>query len=302
MKRYLPHVLFAGLALTGPARAITPAGLRDLIAAGGRVALVDLRSQAAYEAGTIPDAMRMTAREAERKPFVGRVVLFDDGTGPDRAGPAATRLAERNTQVQAEALVGGFAAWCDAGEPTTARPGLRLAHERYVTYQDLTGPLAAQADDVVLLDLRPAPARPSDPAPLQALAAPVADAGGVDAAPLPVNLAAELPGFAVTRTPPGVAAGGGDGGIRPLSASAAGTGRPAPLYVLIDNGDGSAGAMARKLKAAGFSRIAILAGGETSIRRKGQPGLQRRGSGAGLDEERDGSPDYATVVEEEEQP
>ena len=98
-----------------------------------------------------------------------------------------------------------------------------------------------------------------------------------------------------------MAAGGGGGGIRPLSA-ADGTDRPAPLYVLIDNGDGSAGSMARKLKAAGFSRIAILAGGETSIRRMGQPGLQRRGSGAGLDEERDGSPDYATVVEEEEQP
>ena len=74
------------------------------------------------------------------------------------------------------------------------------------------------------------------------------------------------------------------------------------IFDMIVVGSGSAGAMARKLKAAGFSRIAILAGGETSIRRKGQPGLQRRGSGAGLDEERDGSPDYATVVEEEEQP
>ncbi len=302
MKRHLPHLLFAGLALAGTARAITPAGLRDLIAAGERIALVDLRSQAAYEAGTIPDAMRMTAREAERKPFTGRVIVFDDGTGPDRAGPAAARLAEKNAQVQAEALAGGYAAWCDAGGPTTARPGLRLAHERYVTYQELTGPLAAQADDVVLLDLRPAPARPSGSAPLQALDAPAAeDDGGAAAAPLPVNLATELPGFAVTRTPPGVAAGGGGGGIRPLSA-ADGTDRPAPLYVLIDNGDGSAGSMARKLKAAGFSRIAILAGGETSIRRMGQPGLQRRGSGAGLDEERDGSPDYATVVEEEEQP
>ena len=300
MKRILPYMLFTGLALAGTARAITAAGLRDRIAAGERITLVDLRSQAAYEAGTIPDAMRMTAREAERKPFTGRVVVFDDGTGPDRAGPAATRLAERNAQVQAEALVGGFAAWCDAGGPTTARPGLRLAHERYVTYQDLTGPLAAQADDVVLLDLRPAPAPAPDPAPLQALAAPAAEAGGRDAAPLPVNLAAELPGFAVTRTPPGVAPEGGGGGIRPLAS--AGADRPAPLYVLIDNGDGSAGAMARKLKVAGFSRVAILVGGETSIRRKGQPGLQRRGSGAGLDEERDGTPDYATVVDEEVHP
>ena len=50
------------------------------------------------------------------------------------------------------------------------------------------------------------------------------------------------------------------------------------LLVLIDNGDGAAVVEARRLKAAGNRRYAILVGGEMSIARQGKRGSQRLGS------------------------
>ncbi|MFA6632453.1 MAG: hypothetical protein WCU90_09150, partial [Kiritimatiellia bacterium] len=75
------------------------------------------------------------------------------------------------------------------------------------------------------------------------------------------------------------------------------------LYVLIDAGDGAAERTAQALKAAGISRVAILAGGETIIRRKGEPGLLRRGPGVGLaDDAPAGNAGFATVIQQEEKP
>ena len=67
-----------------------------------------------------------------------------------------------------------------------------------------------------------------------------------------------------------------------LKRSAAAGSRALPLLVLIDNGDGTAEVMARRLKASGDSRYAILAGGELVLSRNGQSGLQRSGSRATL--------------------
>lgn len=290
MNKHLLHILLCAATLT--AGAITPAELRALIDAGERITLIDLRPQAAYEAGTLPDAMRMTARDAEQKPLKGRVVFFDDGTGPNLARRAVERLTAKNTAVQADLLEGGYAAWCDANGPTTERTGLKPVLARYVSYQDLTGKLSDDADDIVLLDLRPVAAAP------RSAATATGDGQAQQPAPLPppLNLAEELPGFAVTRelpsaTPPRQA----------LGAATATTGsRPSPLYILIDNGDGSAEKTARHLKESGISRVAVLAGGETIIRRKGEPGLIRRGPGAGLaNETPPRSSAFATVIDEE---
>jgi hypothetical protein len=51
-----------------------------------------------------------------------------------------------------------------------------------------------------------------------------------------------------------------------------------PLLILIDNGDGSAQATARLMKANGITRYAILAGGEPVIARKGRTGSGRASS------------------------
>lgn len=286
MKTPLTSLLLAALALA--AHGLTPAELRARLDAGERLTLIDLRPQADYDAGTLPDAMRMSLRDALQKPLKGTVVFFDDGTGPNLARRAAEQLAARNPDAQPHTLDGGYAAWRAAGAPTSERPGLSPALNRYLSYQDLTGSMTADAADVVLIDLRPAPPR----------AAASADATAPQqAAPPPVDLAAELPGFTVTRALP---SGEPAPARQALGAPAPAAPASQPLYVLIDSGDGTAEHTARSLKASGVARVAILAGGETIIRRKGEPGLIRRGPGNGL--EGQSAPDtsaFATVIEEE---
>jgi rhodanese-related sulfurtransferase len=290
--------LIVALGAVGAAcAAVTPAELRDRLARGDRVTLIDLRPRDAYEAGTLPNAIRMTAREATQKPLTGEVIFFDDGTGPNLARRAAAQLAEANSNVSADALAGGYAAWCDAGGQTSEAKGLRPALTRYVSYQEVTGDMTEDAADIVLVDLRPAPPR----APAAALAADPETGTTPAATALPrLDLASELPGYSITRTIPGT---------RPQRGTLAATATPGeaqtvpPLYVLIDAGDGTAERTAQTLRAAGISRVAILAGGETIIRRKGEPGLLRRGPGTGLtDDAPAGNAGFATVIQQEEQP
>ena len=290
--------LIVALGAVGAAcAAVTPAELRDRLARSDRITLIDLRSRDAYEAGTLPNAIRMTAREATQKPLTGEVIFFDDGTGPNLARRAAAQLAEANSNVSADALAGGYAAWCDAGGQTSEAKGLRPALTRYVSYQEVTGDMTEDAADIVLVDLRPAPPR----APAAALAADPETGTTPAATALPrLDLASELPGYSITRTIPGT---------RPQRGTLAATATPGeaqtvpPLYVLIDAGDGTAERTAQTLRAAGISRVAILAGGETIIRRKGEPGLLRRGPGTGLaDDASAGNTGFATIIQQEEQP
>ena len=300
MNRHTFISLIIALGTVGAAcAAVTPAELRDRLARSDRITLIDLRSRDAYEAGTLPNAVRMTAREATQKPLTGEVIFFDDGTGPNLARRAAAQLAEANSNVSADILAGGYAAWCDAGGQTSEAKGLRPALTRYVSYQEVTGDMTEDAADIVLVDLRPAPPR----APAAALAA----GEGTEASATPaataqprLDLASELPGYSITRTIPGT---------RPQRGTLAVAATPSeaqtvpPLYVLIDAGDGTAERTAQALRAAGISRVAILAGGETIIRRKGEPGLLRRGPGTGLaDDASAGNTGFATIIQQEEQP
>jgi rhodanese-related sulfurtransferase len=299
MNRHTFISLIIALGTVGAAcAAVTPAELRDRLARGDRVTLIDLRPRDAYEAGTLPNAVRMTAREATQKPLTGEVIFFDDGTGPNLARRAAAQLAEANSNVSADTLAGGYAAWCDAGGQTSEAKGLRPALTRYVSYQEVTGDMTEDAADIVLVDLRPAPPR----APAAALAA----GEGTEASATPaataqprLDLASELPGYSITRTIPGTRPQRGTLAI-PVANEAQ---TVPPLYVLIDAGDGTAERTAQTLRAAGISRVAILAGGETIIRRKGEPGLLRRGPGTGLaDDASAGNTGFATIIQQEEQP
>ena len=299
MNRHTFISLIIALGTVGAAcAAVTPTELRDRLARGDRVTLIDLRPRDAYEAGTLPNAIRMTAREATQKPLTGEVIFFDDGTGPNLARRAAAQLAEANSNVSADALAGGYAAWCDAGGQTSEAKGLRPTLTRYVSYQEVTGDMTEDAADIVLVDLRPAPPR----APAAALAA----GEGTEASATPaatalprLDLASELPGYSITRTIPGTRPQRGT-----LAIPAANEAQTVPpLYVLIDAGDGTAERTAQTLRAAGISRVAILAGGETIIRRKGEPGLSRRGPGSGLtDDAPAGNAGLATVIQQEEEP
>lgn len=289
--------LIVALSAVGTAcAAVTPAELSARLARGERITVIDLRPRDAYEAGTLPNALRMTVREALQKPLAGPVIFFDDGTGPNLARRAAAQLAEVNSKVNADILAGGYAAWCDAGGQTSESKGLRPSLARYVSYHDVTGTMTEDAADIVLVDLRPeAPRAPAS----AAAGGETGTAPAIAATPPRLDLAAELPGYPVTRTIPGTQP---QRGAR--SAAAAGAAQTIlPLYVLIDAGDGAAERTAQALKAAGISRVAILAGGETIIRRKGEPGLLRRGPGTGLaDDAPADNSGFATIIREEEKP
>jgi rhodanese-related sulfurtransferase len=260
---------------------LTPQQLEAAMAGGERITLIDLRPQESFAKGTLPDAVRMGVREALEKNLTGRVVFFDDGVSVNRARRAADAFSKAG-KTAAE-LAGGFAAWRAAGLPTSERGGLSERLERYVSYQELTGAMLEDAADVVLVDLRDAaPAAPvrsvlAAASEGEGAAAPGSAATNAPAAPL--DLSAEFPAYRVTRQP--------DAAGPQRSALGAGAAGPAsgavqPLYILIDSGDGKADKKAAELRASGCARVAVLAGGEAIIRRKGEPGLVRRGPGVGL--------------------
>lgn len=292
--------LCLALALCAAAQAraqqrLTPQQLQAALADGDKVTLIDLRPQEAYAKGTLPDALRMGAREALEKKLAGTVVFFDDGLGVNRARRAAETFSKAGKN--AAELAGGYAAWRAAGLPTSERKGMTPRTERYVTYQDLAGAIAEDADDVVLLDVRETPPETAPAAPQPAgrgLLAAEPEPAAAPAGEEPLDLAAAFPAFRVARAPlPAQPAAG-----RGPSASAADSSQQ-PLYILIDRGDGLAERKAAELRAAGHARVSVLAGGETIIRRKGEPGLLRRGPGAGLATDR--APDQknmATIAEE----
>lgn len=261
MRTFVPvrWVCGAALAWSAAAFAISPVEVQRLLDAGERITFVDVRAKVLFEEGHIPGAINIPAALVNLKqlPPLGRVVVYDDGLGRDTATAAMNALNQK-TGITAEVLDGGFATWESARATTTKAAGMKPEETPFITYADLT---AAQSDDVVLVDLRKEPVQlrqasddaiPAAPRePLTDLRQQFTKVRGITRSPF------ELP---QTRH------------------SNAGSAAPPPLLVLIDNGDGAAQAMARKLKANGMTRFAVLAGGEQILERQGQAGLGRAAS------------------------
>ena len=235
-------------------RAITVARLQQQLAGGGKALLIDVRTPEAFAQGHLPGAINIPASLCPQKrlPPLGPVVVYSDGLGrgsSDSVQAAAAALAEK-PGLSVDILEGGFAAWETAHGSTTRSPGLQKQQPNYITYAELK---ASQPAEVVLVDLRkPAAGSPNSPSP--------AATGTTE--PL-TDLSREFPGMALAKSAAD-------------KALSTGGGAP-PLLVLIDSADGSAEAAARLLRAGGTRRYAILAGGELTLARKGQPGLQRGG-------------------------
>jgi rhodanese-related sulfurtransferase len=244
-------VLTLALTLALPAfAALTPADLRAKLDAGDKLTLIDVRNLGLYERSHIPGAINIPAVFCPDKslPRLGAVVVYDSGVGRDEATPAAAALNAK-PGITAEVLEGGFAAWLQAKGASTQPHGLRPEELPLISYADLK---AAQGNNVVLVDLRK----------------PVLQArqGAADSAPPEplTDLRKEFPGTAVAASP-----------FNLPQTRQSGSGSAPPLLVLIDSGDGAAQAMAAALKANGMPRFAILAGGESILARRGEPGLQR---------------------------
>jgi len=237
------------------ALAISPADLEAKLSAGAKLTVIDVRAPAFYEKGHIPAAISIPAALCATKklPPLGQVVVYDAGLGSDEAKRSAAALNAK-PGIKAEVMEGGFAAWTEAKGQSTQAAGMKSEEVPSITFAQLQ---VAQSNDVVIVDLRKPPVQSRQ------------DAQGVPPPPL-TDLRKEFPGAAVTTSP-----------FQLPQTRQSGSGA-SPLIVLIDNGDGSARAMASTLKANGIARFVVLAGGEAILSRHGEPGLQRVGSGAAV--------------------
>jgi len=225
-----------------PVSGLTVAGLQEQLAGGGKITVIDIRSPLNFRQEHIPGAINIPASLCPHKnlPPLGQVVVYGDGLDGDAVETAAAALAKK-PGLKVEVLEGGFAAWKSSQGLTTRGPGVKRETFNYITYARLK---AMKADGVVLLDMRKL-----TPSASQAL----------------TDLNAEFPGMRQARSS--------------AEAVRGASGAP-PLVVLIDNGDGTSEAEARRLKTGGTHSYAILAGGELILARKGQAGLQRNAPGA----------------------
>ncbi|HTI72394.1 MAG TPA: rhodanese-like domain-containing protein [Candidatus Limnocylindria bacterium] len=242
--------------------ATTPAELSATMTRGDKVTVIDIRSTDVYANGHIPGAINVPAAivAEKRLPRLGKVIVYDDGLGTDKATDAAAKLSQK-PGISAEVLQGGFSAWETANAAATTR-GAYSKEESLprITYQELK---TLPAKNLVLVDLRQSATTasgkstksiPNPNAPPAAPAAPLTDLHGA------------FPGARISTSAFG----------KGVAAKTAGD--SAPLIVLIDNGDGVAEATARQLRANGVQRFTILAGGEQIIARDGMPGKQRLGA------------------------
>lgn len=265
----MKHTLFTALACLLAGRtlsAATPAELDQWMKSGGRVTIVDLRSSSHYQRGHIPGAINIPAHvvPAKKLPPLGRVVVYGDGLG-DRTDEAVKALNAK-PGIQAEALEGGFAAWETwRGVTAVANTSGSGSVISTITWQDLAD---SKGEGVLLVDNR------APEAPAAKSAAGTAAKNSKPKANLTGLFAEVAPKASVTTNP-----------FRHLAemkgkrASFAGAPR---LLVIVDNDPARAEETAKRVLMAGYRRVAILAGGEEILLRKGKSGLARQGGAASV--------------------
>lgn len=264
---FIPCVLM----VTVRSMALTPEELKEMLARGEKVTIIDIRHSGLYTQGHIPGAINIPSSimALKRLPPIGDVVVCGDGIRTDLAMEAVDELNNK-PGIKAEMLEGGFAAWEALNLSTTQEPGLGKQRFQYVTYQDLEK-AAVSNPDMVLVDLRTrglnedsAPGSPEDL----------------------TDLSAKFPNRPIIRPE---RRRGSDGEQWDVSSGILRGRRGSQhryQYVIIDNGDGQGEKVAQRLFAAGVKRVVILTGGEQILRRDGQPGRLKREKTQRLQEDR----------------
>jgi hypothetical protein len=231
---------------------ISATELKEMLARPGpHPVLIDIRSTADFQLGSIPSAINIPGRVLleKRMKFNNGCVLISDGIA-DKVDPAdlATRF-QALIGGKVDFLGGGLAAWSELKDvSTTHAVGAREGRSsRTVTYQDI----ADRRGGVCLIDLRTAPERVVP-------AGHKCPVGGL-CRQQAFHYCASLEEFhrlhRQRNTPPG----------------------EGPLIVLVDGEDGRADAELEKLLVEGHHRAAILLGGAEIIATQGRRGLERRG-------------------------
>lgn len=260
---------------TSTSQAVTAAELSRKLTAGEVVQLIDLRPKNRYETGTIPGAMSIPATIIIEKklPPLSPVVVFDDGLGGVDVPAIVTALNQR-PGWKAEMLEGGFAAWLAQSEaPQTSPVGLRNENIQHITYDDLV----ALKENVVLVDLRPvdpaakgtnAKAEPGKKPMATSSADPVTEfCGKSKNRSYQHSLGDFRQRFQPSRRPKEKA---GRPGPNPNAAEPT-----PPLVVLVDAVGADTRETVRRLRAEGYARVLILAGGDEAILLQGRRGKGR---------------------------
>lgn len=250
---------------------ITPESLLQSINRAEELTLVDVRSTFDYAEAHLPGAINIPARLCELKhvPSIGRVVVYGDGVALDETLDALACL-NRKSGVRAELLEGGYPAWQELGLPDTKEPGISETKHRYLNYQDMVRAVSENGD-VVIVDLRD-PEVATAVADKKGTGKPRAAKAAAPARPGKADLASRFPDARRVKAQRAAKVAGKKHDMGEIMAERR-SGKH-PLFILIDDADGSSEELAGKLRSLGVHRLAILVGGEEALRRSGQPGLR----------------------------
>lgn len=239
------------LLFSGGVWAISPQQLKEKLNQGTTLTIIDVRNTHRYTMGHIPGAINIPAAIIEKKrlPPLGDVVVCGDGVLSDVDEKAAAALNAKSG-IRAEVLEGGLPAWEALGLKTTHPSGLSPKRTRFVTYQELKAATAGNSN-IVLVDMREGATNKST------TGRTVLEDQFAGQRSIRVQRRQKLKDSAWDVSAVVRGLGGKQNAHR-------------YLCVLIDNGDGQAEEVARKLHAAGITRIAILTGGEETLNRKGK--------------------------------
>lgn len=244
--------------------------------------IIDVRLSARYAAGHIPNAISipLPSLDSRRLPPIGDVIVYDDGLGRGDIDEAVA-LLNKKSGVEAVSLKGGYAAWETRSGVTTSSKGLAPERKPVITYDDL---VATQGEGIVIYDLRQPTAASYGGARLASLDT------GADSRDLRdlLPMARQENGSPLSLLKPDrqVPSGGArlmasEDEVNPLIR---GSSLPTDeLIVLIDDDHHTAEETARRLRAGGFERVAVLAGGDLILQFEGRSGLERQGTGVVLE-------------------
>jgi len=224
------------------AHAVSVDELNDMLNAGGKpVTIIDIRVNSSYQKGHILNAINIPASIIERKqlPPLGDIYVYGDGIDEEQLDNAVAALNDK-PGINAQAVEGGYTAWVSRHSAVTREQEMDVRQVRNLTYNKLKR-MTSRSNKPVLVDLR--------------------------AGENLEQLQEHFPGTRVIDARTGSHRDSDNVIDRRLLASIPRGNRE--RLILIDDGDGIAEKVSDKLHAAGVRRVAILAGGEETLRTRG---------------------------------
>lgn len=231
--------------LAASAHAITAERLAGQVDAGEHLTIIDIRSPRAYTADHIPGAINIPAATlmVKRLPPIGRVVICGDGVDSKTTIDALAAIDGRDG-IRAEKLDGGMPAWTAMGRTTTRARGVGAVDVKEITLARLRDTVTADGG-VVIIDVR-------------------SGASDSDGTTRSLHRITQTEGVRrIDLRRPARRSAWKDRVVKAaLRHRVEWAGK---LLVLIDDGDGRGEVIARRLRAAGATRVVTLVGGERAL-------------------------------------